>query len=326
MTASFEGVGRTDAVDYLINGVAVQSKFINGIGNNLHHVLWHLYENPGFTTGGSYYIIPKDTQAAIQTLLDGGHIEGLKASTEDAIKALVKQIEEQTGKPFSDVVQSSVVNYPDVQVYKVGATLDNEQQSLASRNGDLKDEISRQHEPSWGEASRAALVGGAVAGSMSFATALYAKYKAGKNVFWGDFAAEDWKEVGIDTAGGAAGGTVAAGSIYLMTNYAGMTAPFAAAVVSAAKGIASLARDYRKGDISFGEFIDLSRIVCAESAIVRRLHCHRPDGYSDPHLRLRGCHRQLGRQDGSRICNRPTREGCSASSGGHAVFQGHVGR
>lgn len=268
MTASIDEVSRTDAVDYFINGEAVQSKFINGISNNLRHVLGHLDKYSGFTTDGSYYIIPKDTYEAIQTLLNGGHIEGLKASTEEAIRELVKKIEEQTGKPFATVVQSSVVDYPDVQVRTVSATLDNEQQNLSNQNEELKNEIARQHRPSWREAGQAALVGGAVGGSLSLATGLYAKYKAGKNVFRGDFTAEDWKEIGIDTAKGTAGGALAAGSIYLMTNYAGMAAPFASAAVSAAKGIASLAEDYRKGDITFDEFVDLGMIICAESAIV----------------------------------------------------------
>lgn len=268
MTATFEGVHRTGAVDYLINGVGVQSKFINGIPANLNHVLNHLNTYKNFTADGSYYIIPKDTYEAIQTLLNGGHIEGLKASTEEAIKALVKQIEGQTGKPFSGVVQSSVVNYPDVQVFKAPATLDNEQHDLADKNEKLKDKIVDDHKPSLQGAAQAALVGGAVVATLSLATGLYAKYKAGKNVFKGDFTAADWQEVGLDTAKGAAGGAVAAGSIYLMTNYAGMAAPFASAVVSAVKGISSLAEDYRKGDISFDEFVDLGMIICAESAIV----------------------------------------------------------
>ncbi len=268
MTATFDGVHRTGPVDYLINGIGVQSKFINGISANLNHVLNHLNTYSDFTANGSFYIIPKDTYEAIQILLNGGHIEGLKASTEEAIKALVKQIEEQTDKPFSEVVQSSVVNYPDVQVYKAPTTLDNEQQDLTNKNEELKDKIVDDHKPSLQEATQAALVGGAVGGTLSLATGLYAKYKAGKNVFKGDFTAADWQEVGLETAKGTAGGAVAAGSIYLMTNYAGMAAPFASAVVSAVKGMASLADDYRKGEISFDEFVDLGMIVCAESAIV----------------------------------------------------------
>jgi hypothetical protein len=268
MTATLDGVHRTGPVDYLINGVGVQSKFINGIPANLKHVLVHLKTYENFTADGSYYVIPKDTYEAIQKLLDGGHIDELKGSTEEAIKALVKQIEDQTGKPFSEAVQSSVVNYPDVQVYKVPTTLDNEQHDLANKNEELKDKIIDDHKPSLQGAAQAALMGGAVGGSLSLATALFAKYKAGKNVFRGDFTAADWQEVGLDTAKGTAGGAVAAGSIYLMTNYAGLSAPFAAAVVSAAKGISSLADDYRKGDITSDEFIDLGMIVCAESAIV----------------------------------------------------------
>jgi hypothetical protein len=160
------------------------------------------------------------------------------------------------------------VTYSDVQVNVAPATLNNEQQNLDNENEKLKDKIIDGHKPSLQGAAQAALVGGAVAGSLSLATGLYAKYKAGKNVFRGDFTAADWQEVGIDTVQGTAGGAVAAGSIYLMTNYAGMAAPFAAAVVSAAKGICSLSDDYRKGDITFEEFTDLSMIVCAESAIV----------------------------------------------------------
>lgn len=268
MTATFEGVHRTGPVDYLINGVGVQSKFINGIGANLSHCLNHLNTYQNFTANGSYYIIPKDTYEAIQILLNGGHIEGLKASTEEAIKELVKQIEEQTGKPFSKVVQSSIVNYPDVQVLKAPTILDNEQHDLADRNENFKEKIVDDHKPSLRGAAHAALVGGAVGGTLSLATGLYSKYKAGKNVFKGDFTAADWQDVGLDTAKGASGGAVAAGSIYLMTNYADMAAPFASAVVSAVKGISSLAEDYRKGEIGFDEFVDTGMIICAESAIV----------------------------------------------------------
>jgi len=177
MTASMDGVGRLDAIDYFIDGVAVQSKFINGIPKNLQHVLYHLDKYPNFTADGSYYIIPKDTHEALQTLMNGGHIDGLKASKEVAIKELIKRIEEQTGRPFIDVVQPSVVDYPDVQIRTVSTTLDNEQQDLASKNEELQDKIIDDHKPSLQGAAQAALLGGAVGGSLSLATGLYSKYK-----------------------------------------------------------------------------------------------------------------------------------------------------
>ncbi len=267
MTATFDGVGRLDAVDYIINGVAVQSKFINGIGNNLRHVLMHLGKYPNFVSMG-YYMIPKDTYEAILILVNGGHIEGLKGTTEEAILVLVKEIEAKTGKTFTEAVQSSVVTYHDVQIVTAPTTLNGQEQALGTQNETLKQEIRLEHEPSWREAGQAAFIGAAVTGTLSFATGVYAKYKDGKNIFKGDFTAEDWKEIGIETGVGAAGGAVAAGSIYLMTNYAGMAAPFASAVVTAAKGLGSLSRDYHRGAISFEEFFDLGMIVCAESAIV----------------------------------------------------------
>ena len=41
-SATFEGVGRTAPEDYLIGASQVQSKFINGAGKSLDHVLEHL--------------------------------------------------------------------------------------------------------------------------------------------------------------------------------------------------------------------------------------------------------------------------------------------
>ncbi|MEZ9922079.1 hypothetical protein AB4342_18280, partial [Vibrio breoganii] len=58
-TATFEGVGRTAPEDYIINGIEVQSKFINGINNNLKHVIDHMDKYDHFGRDGSYYHIPK---------------------------------------------------------------------------------------------------------------------------------------------------------------------------------------------------------------------------------------------------------------------------
>lgn len=54
-SATFDGVGRTAPEDYIINGVQVQSKFINGANKSLEHVLGHLKTSLVFTT--DYYSI-----------------------------------------------------------------------------------------------------------------------------------------------------------------------------------------------------------------------------------------------------------------------------
>ena len=70
------------------------------------------------------------------------------------------------------------------------------------------------------------------------------------------------------TLKGAAIGGVSAGAIYTLTNHASLGAPFASALVTAAKGVSNLALSHQRGEINADEFTDLGLIICAESAIV----------------------------------------------------------
>lgn len=266
--ATFEGVGRTAPQDYLIDGMDVQSKFINGTNNNLVHVLKHMEAYPNFGKDGSFYHIPKDTWQEIQDVLDGKHVEGLKSSTIEAIKAKVAEIERQTQRPFADVVRPGVSDYKDVQLGKIDETLDKHDQELARQNDAKRAEIIDDHQPSLAEGMRATAMGAAVGGAFALGTGIYRKYRDGKNIFRGDFDAQDWQDVGLDSLKGVAVGGVSAGAIYTLTNYASMGAPFASALVTATKGVASLVHSYQRGEIGLDEFTDLGLIVCAESAIV----------------------------------------------------------
>lgn len=267
MPATFDGVGRTAPTDYLINGVDVQSKFINGINNNLNHVLEHMEKYSYFGRDGSYYHIPKDAHETISKIMAGEN-GGLAEKTANSIREKVHLIEQQSGQSFNTVVQPSVSNYADVQQGKVFATLDGHESELKQGNEKIQDRIIQDHQPNLQEAATAASIAAAVGGALSLATSVYGKYKQGKNLFKGDYSPDDWMEVGIETAKGAGIAAVAGGSIYLMTNYASMSAPFAAAVVSAAKGVSSLVNQLNAGEIDFDQFIDMGMIVCSESAIV----------------------------------------------------------
>ncbi|WP_368544566.1 hypothetical protein [Enterobacter soli] len=266
--ATFEGVGRTAPEDYRIDGFDVQSKFINGTHNNLKAVLGHMGDYPNFGKDGSFYQIPKDTWQEIQDILDGKPVEGLKSSTIEAIKARVAEIEQQTGLPFNEVVRPGVSDYSEVQWGKIDSTLDKHDQDLAEKNEAKRAEIIDDHQPSLAEGLRATAMGAAFGGAFALGTGIYRKYRDGKNVFRGEFSAEDWQDVGLDSLKGAAIGGVSAGAIYTLTNYASMGAPFASALVTATKGVASLSLSYQRGEISLDEFTDLGLIVCAESAIV----------------------------------------------------------
>ena len=268
MTATFEGIGRTAPADYSVDGVFVQSKFINGVNNNLDHVLKHMDKYSDFGRDGSFYHIPKDTYQTIEKIRLGLPVDDLSEKSKAAILNKIQEIERNTGKPFEQVVKPGISDYSDVQQGKVVETLDKHEQKLKQENEELKEKIENEHKPSWGGAAQAAVIAGVVGGTISLGVSLYGKYKQGKNPFKGEFSQEDWKEVGITTAKGAGGGAIAGGAIYLLTNNAALPAPFAGAIVSAAKGISSLMADYKSGKITFEEFTDLGLMVCAESAIV----------------------------------------------------------
>ena len=269
-SATFEGVGRTAPEDYIIDGIEVQSKFINGLNNNLKHVIDHMEKYDQFGRDGSYYHIPKDTHEQIQKILDGESIDGIKSSTIDAVKDKVRQIEGLSGKSFSEVVQSGESTYDEVQLYKADGTLDSHSSQLKSDNQNKTNDIKADdaYKASIEEAGKAALAGAAIGAGISFVSFVYQKNKEGKNLFKGDFKNDDWKELGIDTGKAALIGGLSGGVLYGLTNYAGMAAPFAGAVVTAAKSMASLSLQYKEGELTLDEFIDLSFVSCAESATV----------------------------------------------------------
>lgn len=267
-SATFEGVGRTAPEDYLKNGIKVQSKFINGTNNNLKSVLEHMDKYKSFGRDGSYYEIPKDTYEVVQKVINGEEVDGLKESTKKAILEKIQKIEEESGKSFNEVIKPGISNYSDVQTGKVEETLDNHEKDLKKENQDKKNIIREEHKPSFNEGVKVAAAAAVVGAALSLTNSLYQKHKNGKKFYKGEISVEEWKEIGIVTIkdGGVAG--VTGGVIYGLTNYANMSAPFAAATVSAIKGVGSLVIDYNNGNINEKELMELGLIVCSESAII----------------------------------------------------------
>lgn len=268
MTATFDGIGRTAPADYMIDGIQVQSKYINGMNNSLDHVIKHMEKYDNFGRDGSYYHIPKNQHEVIDRILSGEDVEGISDRTANIIRAKAHEIEKFTGKPFGEVVQAGESEYAAVQQGRVHETLDKHEQELRDRNAQRKDEIHQEYEPSLADGLKAAGVGAAVGAGISIGTTLYRKYKEGKNVFQGEFTEKDWKELGLDAGKATLIGGVTGGAIYYITNYMDTSAPAASAFVSAAKGVGSLLNDLHKGNIEPKEFACLALITCAESAMV----------------------------------------------------------
>lgn len=264
--ATFEGAARFSDVDFFINGQAFQSKFYNSIREGLSACVEHLENYPHLAKSGSL-IIPSDRYETIIRILKGEEAE-LSEKSQRSIIEWVKKIEELTGKKFEEAVTPSISTYSDVQLGVAHDTLDSHDAELEEINSDHKERIELDHGPSWAGAAQAAAVAGAVSGVITTGMALYTKAREGKNVFRGEFTTDDWKDVGFGGAKGFGAGAVTGGAIYGLTNYAGMAAPFAAAVVSAGKGLATLTNEYMAGSISSEEYFDLGMCLCAESAIV----------------------------------------------------------
>lgn len=267
MTAS-DLVGRTAPEDYIIDGVQVQSKFINGTSQNLEHVLGHMHKYDYFGRDGSFYHIPKDHYEIISKVLSGESVPELSTRSVNVILEKVKEIEFESGKPFNEVVQPSISTYSEVQQGMVHATLDQHEQDFVHKNTYLNERIHENHATSLINGMQVTAIATSVGAALSLSAAIYSKYKDGKNLFKGEFTDEDWKSIGLTGVKGASIGGVTGLSIYLLTGYAEMAAPIAGAVVSSIKGVSSLLVDYQAGRITFDQFIDLGLVVCSESAVV----------------------------------------------------------
>ncbi|WP_339257108.1 hypothetical protein [Paenibacillus sp. FSL P2-0136] len=271
--ATFEGVGRTAPEDFILKGVKVQSKFINGTNNTLKHVLEHFdkYENLSMD-----YSIPKDQYEIIQTIRSGSMPAGLNEKSVRAILKKVEELEQRTGRSFQNVVKPSISEYSEVQLGKAGETVTKVQDQLVDENRRIQKDIRQdgkekvkqieaQKSPSIREGVKAAGTAAAVSASLSAVTAIYRKVKEGKKLH--EFEHEDWQEIGLDGAKAGAKAGVTAGTIYALTNLTSLSAPFAGAVASAMMGLSSLMADLEQEQISMDEFVTQGQVLCIEAGI-----------------------------------------------------------
>ena len=244
-TATIEGVDRTGPVDY-IDGVDIQSKFYNGLRNTLAGVENHAERYSEFVISGGRYHIPKDQFEQLLELRETGAVDGLSARSVERLHALVESLEQRTGRSFDDLIEASEVSYPEVQQGRVHETIEGREDELAASDVELRQQAQAEHGPSLGGAATAATMGGVTGAGVGFAQAVWVKYREeGKNPFQGDFVAADWQDVGLEAAKGGAGGALAGGSVYLLTNATDLAAPFAGSLVSGLMGIGDLIGQYQ---------------------------------------------------------------------------------
>ncbi|NJN74783.1 MAG: hypothetical protein HC799_19355 [Limnothrix sp. RL_2_0] len=269
-SATFEGIGRNSPVDYQVNGVDIQSKYINGLRNTFDHILKHANKYPEFAEVNGEYHIPRDYYEKLKELIDTGKISNSDLS-DKSLQTLYRKIDEvcrTTGRNFEDVIKPANATYQEVQQANAHKTLDSREQDLKSAKKEVQETSEKQNAASFGGFGQAAAYGAVAGGGVRLTQALWTKFQAGKNPFRGDFTVDDWKDVGIEAATGAGQGGIAGGALYLLTNATDLAAPFAGSMVSGLIGIGDLLRQYSQNEINSDQFIELSLFVATDAAIV----------------------------------------------------------
>ncbi len=256
---SFDGVGRTAMEDYLKNNLPIQSKFVQS-NLSMDAVLDHLNKYPDFVSKGGSYCIPKDFYDQIQSWakLSPEELSRLPASEGGRIARNVmdriRELEEKTGKSFQDLIEPAQVEYNQVQLNRADDTIDMKEQEIIEVDGERREEYWKMAQASIKEGLKVAGISAVISAVFSFATSLIGTLKS-KEKTLNELTKEDWEDILKQTGIGAVKGGVSGGAIYALTNCAEMSAPFAAALVSATLGIASQAIKLGRDEISFDDFM-----------------------------------------------------------------------
>lgn len=269
---SFEGVARTAPADYLKNGQQIQSKFLNGIkatlnGNgNANGIRQHIEKYPWFVKNGGSYDIPKDQYDEIMRVLQlRQNSPTLLTKADRRLLDVIDSFEKATGLRISKDVRPAVVNYRDVQRGKINETISKEKDSIKETDRRRRKEAYEASKPTLQEGIKAAGISAAMEGGMAFCLGVWKKRKQGKHL--AEFTAEDWNEVGIDTAKGTLQGGIRGGAIYTMTNFTATPAAVANALVTACFGVAAQAYQFQQGNITADDFIVNSEVLCLDVSV-----------------------------------------------------------
>lgn len=268
---TFDGVGRTAPEDYLNNNLPVQSKFVQS-NLSMDAVLGHLDKYPDFVQNGGTYSIPKDFYEQIEAWmkLSPKELSNLPASEGGRLARNVveriHELEAKTDKNFSELISPSQVDYDQVQLNHAGDTIDGKEQEIIDVDGEKREEYWRMSRASIEEGLRAAGIAAAISAVLSFTTTLISILK-GKKKKLSELTKEDWQQIFKKTSIGAFKGGVSGGAIYTLTNVAGISAPLAAAIVSATLGVATQAIKLYKNEITFDDFMCNILGVATEASV-----------------------------------------------------------
>ena len=235
LDAACEWINNNGPTDLLRDGAEIQQKFVKTGGHfGLEAVKEHLEKYPDY---GGKYQISKDFYDQLQRLMPLSREEAAKESKSTyRLWKWVHTFFEENGIDPNDL-ESAVLDYSSVQTGKINDTVKNEERNIRAKDQQRRNMAYEASKPTLKQGAQASAVGAAVEGGMAFCLGIVEKRKQGKRL--AEFTAEDWQEVGIDTAKGTALGGIRGGAVYAMTNFTATPAAVANALVTAKIGRAS---------------------------------------------------------------------------------------
>lgn len=251
-------------VDYTGDGIAYQQKFV-GKHLSLDAVREHLDKYPDYIKNGGKYQIPKDFYERLKYLFELPEAEGTKLAGEDyTLWKYIHDFFRDKDIAFSDI-EPSVVDYREVQRNVADETILREEQQVRGCDQDERNQLYQKSQPSARELYKASAVAMAAEGGIAFCMGVYKKRREGKRL--SQFDGDDWKELGMDTAGASAKGGVRGAAVYGMSNFTATPAAVASALVTATFGVLAEAGRLKAGAINQEDFLIHSEIFCLDAAV-----------------------------------------------------------
>ncbi len=266
LTPAYEWINNNGSADLLRNGTEIQQKFVRTGGHfGLEAVKEHLEKYPDFIKNGGKYQIPKDFYDQLQKLMSLSQEEAAKESNSTyRLWKWVHSFFEENGIGPNDL-EPAVLDYSSVQIGKINDTVKGEERNIKAEDQQRRDAAYEASKPTLKQGTQAVGVSAAAEGGITFCLDVAQKLKQGKRL--AEFTAEDWKEVGVDTARGSAKGGIRGGAIYGMTNFTATPAAVANALVTASFGVVAQAYQLRQGNITAEDFIVNSEVLCLDVSV-----------------------------------------------------------
>ena len=225
--------------DYLRDTIKIQQKACRSGCFGLDHIAAHADKYPLFTYEGGIYQIPRDFHKK--------YLHYVEMPKEEAGKLLKEEYRnwkhiQQFQKAMPDVkIEPMLVDYADIQVAKVEDTIDQEVIRTKNNADSLRTAAEECSKATIKEALKTAAISAAFEGVIDGGLSLSRHLDDDTKIR--DLNAEAWKEIGCDTAKGAARGAIRGTTVYVASNMLNISAPAAAAATS---GLIAVAEEVSK--------------------------------------------------------------------------------